>query len=102
DVEWTDSIDYSVDPARSDAFYDEIRRYWPGLPEGSLHPAYCGIRTKVAADGKPTGDFRIDGPFDHQAGPIINLFGIESPGLMSSLAVADLVLSMTEAAASQK
>lgn len=92
DVEWLDhsdpdKIDYSVDPVRADGFYAAIRRYWPSLPEGTLHPDYSGCRPKV--DG---GDFRIDGPEFHGIPGLVNLFGIESPGLTSALAIADEVV----------
>lgn len=88
DVEWVDRVDYSVDPARGESFYAAIRRYWPGLPDGALVPAYSGIRAKI---GPRTGaqDFRIDGPGEHGIPGLLNLFGIESPGLTSSLALAE-------------
>ncbi|MCG8443080.1 MAG: NAD(P)/FAD-dependent oxidoreductase, partial [Caulobacterales bacterium] len=89
DVEWVDTLDYDVDPARGERFYDAVRRYWPGLPDGALQPGYSGIRPKVAGPGEPAGDFIIQGPSDHGAGPLINLYGIESPGLTASLALAD-------------
>ena len=91
DVEWVDAIDYEVDPARGERFYDAVRRYWPDLPDGSLQPGYSGVRPKIAGPGEPAGDFVIQGPRDHGAGPVINLFGIESPGLTASLALADMV-----------
>ena len=94
DVEWADRVDYSVDALRSAAFYDEIRRYWPALQEGSLAPAYCGIRPKLSGPGQPAADFRIDGPQQHGIKSIVNLFGIESPGLTSSLALAEHVSSL--------
>lgn len=93
DVEWIDTIDYRVDPRRADKFYDEIRRYWPALPDGSLHPSYAGIRPKISGPGDPAADFRIDGPAVHGMAGIVNLFGIESPGLTASLAIADEVLA---------
>jgi len=94
DVEWIDSVDYTVDPGRSAAFYDEIRRYWPGLADGVLQPAYAGVRPKLSGPGQPTADFIVQGPADHGAGQIVNLFGIESPGLTSSLAIADHVVEL--------
>ncbi|MBA1139869.1 NAD(P)/FAD-dependent oxidoreductase [Mesorhizobium neociceri] len=94
DVEWIDHIDYTVDPARGVAFYDEIRRYWPGLADGALQPAYAGVRPKLSGPGQPVADFIIQGPADHGAGPIVNLFGIESPGLTASLAIADHVVEL--------
>ncbi|MBB3237634.1 NAD(P)/FAD-dependent oxidoreductase [Phyllobacterium endophyticum] len=94
DVEWVESIDYSVDPGRADRFYDEIRKYWPDLATGSLQPAYCGIRPKLSIDGEPVTDFIIQGPATHGIGGLVNLFGIESPGLTASLAIADHVSTM--------
>lgn len=94
DVEWIDRVDYTVDPGRSAAFYEEIRRYWPGLADGALHPAYAGVRPKLSGPGQPAADFIIQGPAEHGAGPIVNLFGIESPGLTASLAVADHVVEL--------
>ena len=90
DVEWVDECDYRVDPARAPRFYAAARRYWPALPDGALQPAYAGVRAKLAGPGAPASDFRIDGPELHQA-PIVNLFGIESPGLTASLAIAEHV-----------
>jgi L-2-hydroxyglutarate oxidase LhgO len=91
DVEWIDSFDYAVDPARAELFYPAIRRYWPALPDGSLVPAYSGIRPKIVPPSIATQDFVIQGPRDHGVAGLINLFGIESPGLTSSLAIADHV-----------
>lgn len=88
DVEWIDTLDYTVDPARGDAFYAEIRRYWPDLADGALEPAYAGIRPKISGPGEPAADFRIDGPAEHGVAGLVNLFGIESPGLTASLAIA--------------
>jgi L-2-hydroxyglutarate oxidase LhgO len=89
---WPDAIDYRVDPARADAFYAEIRRYWAALPDGALQPAYSGVRPKLEGPGAAAGDFVIQGPDEHGVGGLVNLFGIESPGLTSSLALADEVL----------
>lgn len=94
DVEWVDSVDYTVDPVRGAVFYDEIRRYWPGLSAGALLPAYAGIRPKLSGPGQPAADFMIQGPAGHGAGQIVNLFGIESPGLTASLAIADHVVAL--------
>ena len=94
DVEWIDSIDYSVDPHRSASFYAAVRRYWPGLKDGALKPGYCGIRPKLSPSGAPAADFMIQGPQRHGTPGIINLFGIESPGLTASMALADLVVDM--------
>ena len=91
DVEWIDSIDYAVDPARADRFYPAIRKYWPTLPDGALMPGYSGIRPKIVPPAVATQDFLIQGPGDHGVSGLINLFGIESPGLTSSLAIADYV-----------
>ena len=96
DVEWIDRIggkdDYAVDPRRSERFYDAIRRYWPALPDGTLSPGYAGIRPKTAGPGEPAPDFEIQGPAKHGVPGLVHLFGIESPGLTASLALADLVL----------
>ena len=91
DVEWVDTIDYRVDPARAPLFAEAIRRYWPALPDGALQPDYCGIRPKVARASPHDTDFIIQTARDHGHRGLINLYGIESPGLTSSLAIADLV-----------
>ncbi|MBV6827138.1 NAD(P)/FAD-dependent oxidoreductase [Pseudomonas sp. PD9R] len=91
DVEWVDAIDYVVDPHRAEGFYEAIRRYWPGLPEGSLQPAYSGIRPKITDPTEPAADFRLSGPKEHGVPGLVNLFGIESPGLTSCLALAERV-----------
>ena len=91
DVEWIDHESYTVDPRRADAFYDRIRRYWPGLPEGSLVPDYCGIRPKLTGPGRPAADFLIAGEAMHGMRRLVCLFGIESPGLTSSLSLAEEV-----------
>jgi L-2-hydroxyglutarate oxidase LhgO len=91
DVEWVDTIDYAVDPARAERFYPAIRRYWPTLPDGALVPGYSGIRPKIVPPAVAVQDFLIQGPRDHGVDGLINLFGIESPGLTSSLAIADYV-----------
>ena len=87
DVEWIDSIDYTVDPARGDAFYAAIRRYWPELPDGALAPDYAGIRPRTTGPGEATGDFVIQGPAATGHPSYIALYGIDSPGLTSSLAI---------------
>jgi L-2-hydroxyglutarate oxidase LhgO len=87
DVEWIDAVDYTVDPRRADRFYAEIREYWPALPDGALQPAYSGIRPKLSGPGEPARDFVIDGPEQHGIDGLVNLFGIESPGLTASLAI---------------
>ena len=91
DVEWVDTIDYAVDPARAERFYPAIRRYWPTLPDGALMPSYSGMRPKIVPPAVAAQDFMIQGPRGHGVDGLINLFGIESPGLTSSLAIADYV-----------
>jgi L-2-hydroxyglutarate oxidase LhgO len=89
DVQWvTDPADLSVDPRRGDAFYREVRRYWPELPDGALQAGYAGIRPKISGPGEAVADFLIQGPTDHGVPGLVNLLGIESPGLTSSLAIA--------------
>jgi L-2-hydroxyglutarate oxidase LhgO len=88
DVQWVDAPDdLQVDPRRGEAFYAEVRKYWPGLPEGALQPGYAGMRPKISGPGEPAHDFLIQGPADHGVAGLVNLFGIESPGLTSSLAI---------------
>ncbi|HME86364.1 MAG TPA: NAD(P)/FAD-dependent oxidoreductase [Roseiarcus sp.] len=91
DVEWLDAIDYAVDPRRADSFYAAIRTYWPDLPDGALQPDYAGIRPKIARPGGSTTDFLVQMEKDHGVAGLINLFGIESPGLTSSLAIAEWI-----------
>jgi L-2-hydroxyglutarate oxidase LhgO len=96
DLEWLDvadanHIDYAVDPARSDSFYAAVRRYWPALPDGALQPSYSGVRPKIHGPLDKAPDFRMDGPTVHGIPGLVNLFGIESPGLTSSLALGELV-----------
>jgi L-2-hydroxyglutarate oxidase LhgO len=92
DVEWVERIGYDVDPRRADRFYAAIRRYWPGLPDGALAPGYSGIRPKTAGPGEGARDFQLQGPREHGVPGLVHLFGIESPGLTSSLALANAVL----------
>jgi len=88
DVQWVESADdLVVDPRRGDAFYAEVRKYWPGLPDGALIAGYAGMRPKISGPGEPAADFMIDGPASHGVPGLVNLFGIESPGLTSSLAI---------------
>jgi L-2-hydroxyglutarate oxidase LhgO len=94
DVEHVDTKDYEVDPSRSEGFYEAVRRYWPGLPDDTLQPAYSGIRPRITAPGEPLCDFVVQGPRDHGINGLVNLFGIESPGLTSSMAIADYVVEM--------
>jgi L-2-hydroxyglutarate oxidase LhgO len=91
DVEWIDRIDYAVAPERGDAFYAEVRRYWPQLPDGALLPAYAGIRPKPHAPAAPACDFLVSGPAEHGSRGLVCLYGIESPGLTACLALADHV-----------
>ena len=91
DVEWVDKIEYDVDPRRAERFYAAIRRYWPGLPDGALAPGYSGIRPKTAGPKEPAPDFEIQGPRKHGVPGLVHLFGIESPGLTASLALAKAV-----------
>jgi L-2-hydroxyglutarate oxidase LhgO len=94
DVQWVSERDYTVDPSRGDRFYAAIRTYWPDLKNGALQPAYAGIRPKISGPGAPAADFRIDGPEVHGVAGVVNLFGIESPGLTASLAIADHVAAL--------
>jgi len=89
DVEWIDDIDYTVDPARADSFYAAVRSYWPALKDGALQPGYAGVRPKIERPGGSTTDFLIQTEKDHGVAGLINLFGIESPGMTASLAIAD-------------
>ena len=91
DVEAIDHLDYAVDPFRANAFYAEIRKYWPELPDGVLQAAYSGIRPKLGTPENPINDFVIQVPLDHGIDGLVNLFGIESPGLTASLAIAEYV-----------
>ncbi len=92
DVQWVDGPeDLQVDPQRGDSFYAEVRKYWPTLADGALMPAYAGIRPKISGPGQPAADFCIRGPKDHGVPGLVNLFGIESPGLTSCLAIGDYV-----------
>jgi L-2-hydroxyglutarate oxidase LhgO len=91
DIEWVDAIDYAVDPARAASFYAAIRDYWPGLADGELVPDYTGIRPKISGSGETARDFVISGPAEHGIAGLVNLFGIESPGLTSSLALAERI-----------
>ncbi|MDI3380966.1 NAD(P)/FAD-dependent oxidoreductase [Xenophilus aerolatus] len=100
DVEWVASpTDLEVDPRRGDGFYAEVRRYWPGLPDGALQPGYAGIRPKISGPGEAARDFLIQGPEVHGVPGLVNLFGIESPGLTSSLAIGRHVCELPGIAA---
>lgn len=91
DVEWIDAIDYSVDPARGEQFLAAARLIWPGIDPEKLQPGYAGIRPKIGGRDAPVADFRIDGAERHGLPGLVNLFGIESPGLTASLAIAEVV-----------
>src|SRR6187551_1410867 len=97
DVEWIPGIDDTVDPHRADKFYAAVRRYWPGLKDGALQPGYAGIRPKIVPPGAPAQDFTIQGPAEHGVPGLIHLFGIESPGLTASLALAERVRDVANA-----
>ena len=100
DVQWLDDItdpaqiDYSVDPRRADAFYAEVRKYWPGLQDGQLTPSYSGVRPKISSATDPAADFLISGPAQHGIAGLVNLFGIESPGLTSCMAMGEKVVEI--------
>jgi len=99
DIEWLDvaraeDIDYAVDPRRAESFYAEVRRYWPGLPDGALQPSYSGVRPKIHGPHEKAPDFRVDGPQLHGVAGLVNLFGIESPGLTSALAIGEHVAGL--------
>jgi L-2-hydroxyglutarate oxidase LhgO len=95
DVQWVDSPDdLQVDPARGEAFYAEVRKYWPALQDGALQAAYAGMRPKISGPGEAAADFCIQGPAAHGVAGLVNLFGIESPGLTSSLAIAACALNV--------
>jgi len=99
DVQWLpdatpESLDYRVDATRQAGFEDDIRRYWPGLPAGALQPDYAGVRPKLSGPGQPARDFHIAGPQDHGCAGVVQLFGIESPGLTACLAIAEHVLGL--------
>jgi L-2-hydroxyglutarate oxidase LhgO len=103
DLEWLhvsrpEEIDYTVNPQRAQGFYAEVRRYWPGLPDGALQPSYSGVRPKIYGPGEPAPDFRIDGPELHGISGLVNLFGIESPGLTSAMAIGEHVAALVAGA----
>jgi L-2-hydroxyglutarate oxidase LhgO len=96
DVCWVDAVDYTFDHTREPLFYEAIRNYYPGLKDGQLQPGYTGIRPKVSGPGEPAADFVISGPRDHGVDGLVNLFGIESPGLTASLAIAAHVRTLLQ------
>ena len=93
DTEWVETEDYTLDPARAEVFYEAVRSYWPALPDDALAPGYTGIRPKISGPHEPAADFVIAGPAAHGVPGLVNLFGIESPGLTSSLALAEETLA---------
>ncbi len=93
---WVDDVDYSVELSEAEGFYAAVRRYWPALPDDALQPGYAGLRPKISAPGEPAADFRIDGPGVHGVPGLVNLFGIESPGLTASMAIAQEVARMLQ------
>jgi L-2-hydroxyglutarate oxidase LhgO len=94
DVQWVEELDYDVDPERAPAFYAAIREYWPSIPDGSLQPGYAGIRPKLVGADASAADFEIESVDAHGIPGLINLLGIESPGLTSSLAIGELVAAI--------
>lgn len=98
-----DALDYGIDPPTAERVLAEmsraIRRYWPALPDGALQPAYSGIRPKISGPADPAADFRLDGPAEHGVAGLVQLFGIESPGLTASLAIAEQVLAQLDGGA---
>ena len=96
DVEWVVEEDYGVDPGRAEACYASVRTYWPDLADGALQPDYAGIRPRVQGPGEAVADFVIQGPDDHGVKGLVNLYGIESPGLTATLAIAGRVVELVE------
>jgi L-2-hydroxyglutarate oxidase LhgO len=94
DLHWQDSADYRFDESRAASFYAAIRHYYPALADGALQPGYTGIRPKITKQGEPAADFLIQGPREHGIGGMVNLYGIESPGLTSSMAIGDYVAGL--------
>ncbi|HET9403674.1 MAG TPA: FAD-dependent oxidoreductase, partial [Burkholderiales bacterium] len=97
DFSWIDRVDYRFDESREAAFYKAIRRYYPNLRDGALAPGYTGIRPKTHGPGQPAPDWVIQGPREHGVAGLVNLYGIESPGLTSSLAIANHVAGLLDA-----
>jgi L-2-hydroxyglutarate oxidase LhgO len=94
DVDWVDGVDYSFDDAREPLFYEAVRHYYPQLKDGSLQPGYTGIRPKISGPTEPAADFLIQGPQEHGVAGLVNLYGIESPGLTAALAIGEHVLGL--------
>jgi L-2-hydroxyglutarate oxidase LhgO len=92
--EWIDAVDYTLDPARDATVYAAVRRYWPALPDGALEPAYTGIRPRLNGPGEPMADWIVQGPSEHGVPGLVHLFGIESPGITSSMPIAEMVAGM--------
>ncbi|MGH6897338.1 MAG: NAD(P)/FAD-dependent oxidoreductase [Geminicoccaceae bacterium] len=101
DVEWIEQVNYDVDPARAEVFYDAVRRYYPGLKDGAIEPGYAGIRPKISPKGALAADFVIQGPAAHGVPGLVNLFAIESPGITASLALAEEVARALDHAVSR-
>ncbi|HWA63204.1 MAG TPA: NAD(P)/FAD-dependent oxidoreductase [Caulobacteraceae bacterium] len=101
DLAYVETEDYSVDPARAEGFYRYIRKFWPGLPDGALAPDYAGLRPKIHGPDEPQPDFQLDGPDSHGLAGLVALFGIESPGLTSSLAIGEEVAARLGLGAAQ-
>jgi L-2-hydroxyglutarate oxidase LhgO len=97
DVSWQDGVDYGFDESRAGTFYEAIRRYFPALADGALVPGHTGIRPKLSLPGSPADDFVLQGPSDHGVPGLLNLYGIESPGLTAALALAEVALEKLEA-----
>ena len=97
DVSWVNGVDYAFDESRADSFYQSIRRYYPDLADGQLQPGYTGVRPKLSGRGAPAADFLIQGPAEHSVPGLVNLYGIESPGLTAALPIADQVLELARA-----
>lgn len=96
DTQWIESVDYNVEATHADRFGLAIRRYWPGLRDRTLRPAYAGVRSRIAGPDEPLADFRIDGAREHCVPGFINLFGIDSPGLTAALALAEYVACLAQ------
>ncbi len=94
DTQWVEHEEYDVDIRRADGFYAAIRRYWPDLRDGALSPGYAGIRPKISGPVEPNADFLVSGPAQHGIGGLVNLFGIESPGLTASMALGAHVAAL--------
>ena len=96
DTEWVDSIDYAVDPSRAALFAATVRQYWPGIDAARLYPAYAGIRPKILKHGEVARDFYFSGPQEHGIAGVVNLFGMDSPGLTASLAIGEDIAAMAD------